>query len=649
MSPSTARRWVTRAVVVGGVLVLALVLGAGVELLRIRADLDHGRSQLSGLSLEQLRRTGLQPTLADAAHALDAAADRASSSPFLRAVSIVPVLDEQVAGLQDLTATADLLGDEALRTGTRIEAALDRAGDEPARRVDLLDVVLDELDRIETLVADVDVGADGWLVPPLHDARTSVVEALDSVPDRFAPLETQVRALRELLVGPSSYLVMVGNNAEMRAGAGMPLQVGVARIGAGDIELGEFKAATSELFAPEPSGPFNARIPETLAETYPRWMIGKDFPETAVVPNFPITAPIFADIAADTQGWHTDGAIHIDAIALAEILRVVGPVTVHGVEYSADTAAEIVLNRTYLAFDGIDRDVRRDAQSLLARALFEAIEQRDVDLLDVVGALQRAAQGRHFMAWSRDGTLQELFESFGAAGAVSPFHTLVSVQNTGANKLDWYIRPRVDVRAEPRPGSDQWQVTMTVTVHHPDRELTVGYIEGPFPELAGGQHRTLVTVQLPAAATVIDMPDEEVTEYGNDGTSWVIGTRVVVPRGEERQVVTTFRLPREMPGLAVLPSARAFPVPWTVAGTRHQDTAPFVARFGRFEDGPTGPELVLTAMGAIVGLAGASTLLTAKRRSAANVESGGRRRIDLLTAAGLLAVAALLAGVGLLV
>ena len=194
-------------------------------------------------------------------------------------------------------------------------------------------------------------------------------------------MEAQVRALRDLLQGPSSYLVMVGNNAEMRAGAGMPLQVGVAAIGKGDIELSDFKAATSELFTTHPTGRYNAHIPPELSRTYPNWLLGEDFPETAVIPDFPRTAPIFADIAADTQGWMTDGAIDIDAIALADLLRVVGPIDLYGVEYTAKTAPQLVLNQVYLAYDESGADARRDAQSKLAQALFDAIQSRDVDLL----------------------------------------------------------------------------------------------------------------------------------------------------------------------------------------------------------------------------------------------------------------------------
>ncbi len=616
------------------VLALASVVlvGAVVDLLHIRSDLDAGRARLDHLDLDTIRSQGIEGAIDGAADHLTAAHRRADHSPFLAALAPLPVVGDQVHAIRDLSGAADELGGEARTTGTRIASALDRASTAPAARIDLLDTVLAELDRIEGVAAHLDVGAHGHLLGPLADARASIEHSLGEVPDKLAPVQAQVRALRDLLQGPSSYLVMVGNNAEMRAGAGMPLQVGVASIGKGDIELSDFKAATSELFTTHPTGRYNAHIPPELSRTYPNWLLGEDFPETAVIPDFPRTAPIFADIAADTQGWVTDGAIDIDAIALADLLRVVGPIDLYGVEYTSETAPQLVLNQVYLAYDESGADARRDAQSKLAQALFDAIQSRDVDLLDLVDALQTAAEGRHLMAWSRDPVLEDLFSSFGADGAISPFQTLVSLQNTSANKLDWYVYPTVDVTAEPV--DDGWSVTLTTTVHHPDRKLTVPYIEGPF--LPDGEHRALLTVQVPEFVDNLQMPGEQVTESGDDGKSLVIGTRFVVARGETRTVVTRFHVPRRFGALAVAPSARARPVAWTVNGAGYDDHAAFVASFGPYPNAPNHPAWQIVAIIAVlVAAAGTVTIANGTRRPIADPRTARLVQIDNVTGVAL--------------
>lgn len=612
------------------------VVGSVIDLLRVRSEIESGKARLDDLSIDDIRDHGIDVILQSAADDLAQASSIADSSPFFSLMAPVPVVGDQIDALRDMASAADTLGEEADLTGQRVSAALDAAGTRPEARVDMLDVVAGELVRIERVAAEIEIGADGRLLPPVQSARDSLAESLAEVPQRLDPVKRQVEALRDLLAGPSDYLVMVGNNAEMRAGAAMPLQIGVATLSGGDIELSDFLAATALLFTPNPTGEFNANIDQELRSTYPNWLIGKDYPETAVVPDFPRTGPIYADIADDTQGWRTSGVIHIDAIALAELLDAVGPIVIDGVEYNAETAPQLVLNQTYIDFEDVPRALRRDAQSDLANKLFEAIEERDVDLLDIVAALQRAAEGRHLMAWSRDPVLQDMFESLEIAGDVDPTDTLVSVQNTAANKLDWYIEPRVDVTAV-RADEEHWRVTVETTVEHPERELTAKYIDGPYWD--DGRHRTLVTTQVPATATELDMPDERISEYGFDGTSWVVGTRFELPRGETRTITTTYLLPRTVPGMRVLPSARVDPVPWTVNGVAFDDAAPIGIGFGPFPDGPGADDWNRIAIaGVLVAMAGVVVFVLGARRSATAESAASLARIDNATGSFLLIV-----------
>lgn len=605
------------------------------DLLRIRTEIQSGQDRLEDLSIDDIRDEGIDTILTSAADDLDRASSLADSSPFLSLWAPVPLLGDQVDALRDLAAAADLLGEEAAATGVRVTEAIDAAGTRPDARVEMLEVVASELVRIERVAASIDIGADGDLAPPVRAARDSLADSLAEVPGRLAPLKREVAALRDLLAGPTDYLVTVGNNAEMRAGTAMPLQIGRATFDRGDIELTDFLAATSFLFTPNPTGQFNSNIDQDLRDTYPRWLIGYDFPETAVVPDFTRTGPIYADIADDTQAWRTEGVIHIDALALAELLDAVGPIVVDGVEYNSETAAQLVLNQTYIDYNDVQRSLRRDAQSELANELFEAIEERDVDLLDVVAALQRAAEGRHLMAWSRDPVLQEMFESLDIDGGVESFETLVSVQNTAANKLDWYIDPSVDVTTE-RADDDHWRVTIETTVDHPDRELGMTYIDGPYWD--DGRHRMLLTTQVPAEATQLTMPDEQVSEYGFDGTSWVIGTRFELPVGETRTVTTSYLLPRETPGMRVLPSARVKPVPWTINGARFDDATVREIGFGPFPREQDDGWIPFALAGVVVAAAGAAVMTMGARRPSNQDGVARLTRLDNLTGTALLVV-----------
>ena len=55
------------------------------------------------------------------------------------------------------------------------------------------------------------------------------------------------------------------------------------------------------------------------------------------------------DMYAQATGEHLDGVVALDVPAISALLRVVGPVTVPGIEgqITADNAAQILLNQLY--------------------------------------------------------------------------------------------------------------------------------------------------------------------------------------------------------------------------------------------------------------------------------------------------------------
>ena len=185
------------------------------------------------------------------------------------------------------------------------------------------------------------------------------------------------------------------------------------------------------------------------------------------------------------------------------------------------------------------------------------------------------------------------------------------------------------------PADDGWSVTLTTTVHHPDRKLTVPYIEGPF--LPDGEHRALLTVQVPEFVDDLQMPGEQVTESGDDGKSLVIGTRFVVARGETRTVVTRFHVPRRFGALAVAPSARAHPVAWTVNGAGYDDQRRLrglVRALSR--TAPNHPAWQIVAIIAVlVAAAGTVTIANGTRRPMADARTARLVQIDNVTGVAL--------------
>ena len=633
-------------------LLLVVVTGALVDLLRVRNEVDAGRRTLTALSADQLNRD-LLPTVDEAADHLDRADRIADRSPFLKVVGAVPGVRGQIDGLRHLTGAAEALGDSARAAAVAIHPEVQRAGREPEARLRLLERLAEELDRVEADAAAIDLGPR--LRGPLGSARAELVAELDRLPERISDAQTRLAVLERVLRGPTRYLVLAGNNAEMRGGAGMPLSGGVLTIEDGDLEFGDF-VPTANRWA---GAIDRSLVPKAYARTYRQFRMGQSWLQTAVSPNYPVIGPLYDAMSSEFPRFGpVDGVVVVDTVTLRHLLNVIGPVEVGGTRYTAANVEQQLLNESYLQFGrgGDDRSERQDQQGAVATAIFEALKSRDADLGSVSRAMRRAAGGRHLLAYAEDDTVQEMFSEIGATGALHPAGLMVTVQNIAADKLDWYIDPSVTIRSTRDERTGIWRVRLTVAVPNPTREGDTAGVESFKKGFAPGVHRAMVGVYLPRAAFEIRAVGGEVTEAGADPPMWMVAQRVFIDEGEARDVAFEFSLPPDHGGFLLLPSARVRPVAYRVNGTETDDAIVRPVRFPR----PTSDagRSSTAAAAALAGLGAAALLVAAHRREGRLAAGAGvaatalDRRLPtvgllLYLAAGLTLIAAgLLEGLG---
>jgi hypothetical protein len=605
--PRAFSRLGSRRVLLGvGLLALLFAVGLVVTVLRIKQDLDRGREALAGLSLERLEG-GLTDTITQASSRLDRAHDRAEDSVFLKPLTIFPVLGDHVDALRDLTGTASEIGAIGRRSASAIEDVLDRSGGDPLARLELLATAARELDRVETAVEDVDVGAEGRLVGPLSDARATLVQQLDEVPERFEDARAYLTALTTLLAGPSKYLVLAANNAEMRAGAGMPLQAGLATIEAGDISFGQF-VQLANLRVPGTPG----LLPGPWHTTYRNFKMGRSWVQTAVSPVFTSTAPVWAEMSAQSGSGPVDGVIEVDPIALRSLLEVIGPVEVDGTTYTSENIEAKLLYENYLEFDTVaERRGRQEKQGEVAQAIFDALKTRDIDIAELAIAMREAAEGRHLLAWSRDPGMQRIWEEIGASGEMPESALMVAVQNIAANKLDYFIEPRVTITAHEDTITEDWRVRVTVSIENPADAPTNDYIDGTHPDYRDGLHRAMVTLYMPGSAYNYRAIGGEVSEAGEDPPLQMVAQRVLVEKGETARPSFEFYLPDEHVGALVMPSARVEPQSYEVNGIAFDDRVPIPVLWVQADDGEQSPGA--PAVAGALSLAGALAVLAGTR------------------------------------
>jgi Protein of unknown function (DUF4012) len=600
-------------VIAAAVVVVGLFLvGVVVDLLRVRSEINAGRDALTTLSADQLDRD-LVPTIGSATAHLDRADQIADRSPFLSLLSVVPGSSAQIDGLRTLTQAAADLGGSARQAADAIDVDLENAGQEPAARLRLLATIARELDRVEAEVADIDLAEDHSLAGPLGGARAELRSELDRVPQRFSEARTRVRALRRVLEGPTRYLVLAANNAEMRGGAGMPLSAGILTIEDGDLAFDDFVPIANRWAGPIPDG----LVPAEYARTYRQFRMGQSWLQTAASPNFATTGPIFDAMSSAFPAFGpVDGVMVVDTVTLRHLLQAIGPVEVDGFRYTAENVEQRLLNENYLRFDtsNDERSVRHDEQGDVATGIFDAIKSRNVPVASLTNALRTAAGGRHLLAYTEDDDIQAMFDEIGAGGALNPAALMVTVQNIAADKLDWYIDPSVTLRALRTDDSDPWTVRLTVRVPNPERSGNTSGVESYKEGYKAGIHRALVALYLPAQAFDIKSLDLDFSEAGADPPLWMVGKRIYIEEGHDKSVAVEFKLPPEHRGVLLLPSGRVRPMQVTVNGVVTNDAVPRALLFDPPDSEGFEPPSA-AGVAAVLAVLGVATLVVENRRT----------------------------------
>jgi len=529
------------------------------DLYSIRRDLTAGQRSLDGLTLEAASSSGLAAFADEAAGHLGDADRRARSSLPLRALSVLPGADDQIAGVRRLTDVTADLGRSGAEAASAIDAKLEEAG-RPAGRIALLDVVLDELDDLDATLAHIDLGSGDELLGPLQGAHDDLASTITRARRKLDEGRHLVAPVRDMLAGPSTFMLLAANNAEMAGGSGLALSAGLLTFDSGEIELGEVVPA-GDLRLPS-----TIQLPGELQQIYGPTGIGIDFRSSTRSPNLPAMGPVIADMLRFYGLDDLDGVLIVDAVALADLMALTGGVEVDGQQIDADNVLAEVLNENYKAFDTADeRPERVSYQGDIAKAVFESLTSRDVPAAELAQVLLDSSEGRHLMLWSADEALESVWRELGISGELSDNGLLIAFQNYAANKLDWYLRPEAALDVQLLPSGDyraRLQMRMAVPALTELKDASP-YILGPGPETQG----TFLTVHLPSSAYDITTPEPRgFRTMGVDGPMQVRTFLVDVPAGTTLERTVEFSLPREQSSMLLLPSARLEPLPLTVDG-----------------------------------------------------------------------------------
>jgi uncharacterized protein DUF4012 len=545
------------------------LLGAGVTAalaardgLQVARDVRAGRAAFHSLVNDGLSASSnLRSASAKGAALFDDADARARGSRWIGGWSHVPVLGQPARWLRGATAAASKLGREATAVVAEIEPRLN-AAHEPSERIKFLDTLAAEFARLRTAVDAVDIPAPGGFLPPVNAADRELRAELTKLRKAVDDGAVASVGLKSFLEGPSTYVVLAANNAEMRAG-GMILQAGLLRAANGHLAAGEFRT-TAELALKDP-----IPVPPQLDTLYGWLSPGEEWRNVGSSPDFPATGPMYAAMSRRSKLGPVDGAIQLDVPAVRALLGVVGPVDVEGRRYDASNVERLILHDLYVQF-GTDQIPRRHEFSTLAQGIFTALTDRSWDPRALIRALGKAGAGRHLMLWSSRSAEETAWQRLGVSGSLDRNGMMVTIQNHTGNKLDWFMRASADLRVTPLPGGYR-HARLDIQINNATPAGQPTYIAGDAKLVPVGGYRALVAVYLPGWAINVRLPENKAALVGPDGPMRVVGTRVDILRQKRVTVTVVFDIPPTARLVDLLPSGRLPAMSLRFGGTLYND------------------------------------------------------------------------------
>jgi hypothetical protein len=493
------------------------------------------------------------------------------SSPALTPLQILPWVGTQIRSARALATTADKASAAGVQAMNQANAALAQQHGPGPGRVVILRQLASIADTARRSLVGLDTGPSSGLVGTLSHRHAQVVSDISKAQDGLYRSSAAAQAAGDLLSGSHQYLVLVANNAEMRAGSGIFLQGGVLTTGGGRMQLGPMRST-----GPEAIPPPGATVPPEFNARWGQLLPGVYFQNLALTPQLNVTAPMAVQMWQGLAGQHVDGVMVLDIEALHQILTATGSVTTpDGTQVNPDSVVSLLMHDQYTdAGDSGNQVARREELGSIARAAFDTANNGTSNLKALGAGLARASGGRHLMVWSADANDEVLWQQAGVGGQLQSQDLLAAVQNLGSNKLDWFLDVSDKLVAHPDQGATDLSLTLHLHNRVPPGESS--YIAGPAlpidlgtPPTAKapyGQYFGMASVNLPGSSSGVSVDGytpAQIATSGPEGPTNLVAVRVKLQPGQSQDVTIHFRMPGEHGQLHVVPSARLPTVSWT--------------------------------------------------------------------------------------
>jgi len=495
----------------------------------------------------------------------------------VRSLDWVPVLGRQIRSARALAGAGASVSDAAALAVTQLRGDLRAVpGNGPTRLARMRDFLAAGR-RAQASLDRVSLGPRVGLLRPLATAHNQLLAELVKARTGLTRGVAASQALVDLLQGQHRVLVLITNNAEMRAGSGMILQIGTLDLNDGQAHFTD--RGSSGLF---PLRPGVVPISGDFASQWGWVRPTETFDELLATPRYDLTAPLAARMWAASGQGTVDAVIAVDPVFLQQVLAVTGAVKgPNGPVNAANVVPELLYNQYAALPASGQQQQRKDELGAFAGAVFDRLNAGGFSFLRLGLNLAAAARGRHVLVWAVTPADETAWGQAGAAGALDPDSLAISIENRGRNKLDYFLSSHAQLTVHM--AGDHSDVQLVLQLHNGAAPGGPREVEGPSPGaqasrapgqalLGPGDYLGVVAFTVPASATGVSIGGTSPAPLdGPDGPVQVIGDQYEIARGRDLSITLRFRLPHRARTMVIEPSARVPGLTWQVGPAAYTD------------------------------------------------------------------------------
>jgi len=318
-------------------------------------------------------------------------------------------------------------------------------------------------------------------LPHLHKARAALTNVTpevlsDNQADQLRMLASALPALIETVEefqelyalaapllgadGTKRYLVVFQNNTEIRPTGGFIGSFAEIKIHDGVIEHMQIPGGGS--YDLQGTLQENLIAPKPLQLLSARW----EFQDGNWFPDFPTSARQLMQFYQDAGGPSVDGVLAINATFVADLLAILGPVTMdeYGRTIDQDNFIFEAQKIVELEYDREENRPKAFIGDLAPKLVERAIEKTSQDFLSVVDYLNTGLSQKHVQLYLDDENLQREIIARGWGGELKwteGDYLMVVDTNLGGGKTDGVIKQNVDVQVDI---AEDGSIINTVTI-----------------------------------------------------------------------------------------------------------------------------------------------------------------------------------------